>query len=149
MDAYFNKPFAYSERVNGDFYIRESNLGWQPTDCDAAISVFGRNDPLFFYMESGIDVGFYYGGHKYWIESPSENFRGHGGDVWSLAVCDKPNPDWSGRYLIYQHLGIERHDAEDRTELCYYDGVEEFLEKAKIGGKDLRTVLNESFITDL
>ena len=151
MDLYFSKPFSF---VHGffifeDFYIKESDLGWKTTDRDAAIATFQRDDPLYYYMYIGIDIGFYYNGNKYWIESPSENLRGHGGDFWSLAICDTPNPEWSGDYLYDQFLGLERHDAENRRELCFYDGIDNFIVNAKIKGQDLRAVLNASYITDL
>lgn len=100
-------------------------------------------------MYIGIDIGFYYKGHKYWIESPSEDFRNHGGEVWPLAICDKPDPQWSGESMRDKYLGLRRHDAEDRTELCFYDGIDAFVQNVKIDGKDIRAVLEESFITDL
>ena len=149
MDKNSELPFGYDPIKNKDFYITDENSGWQEADRNAAIWTFGKNDPLYFYMESGIDIGFYYGGHKYWIESPSEDLRNHGGNIWSLSICDKQAPDWAGGSIRDKYLGLRRHDAKNRTELCFYDGVEAFLENAKIDGKDIRTVLNESFITDL
>ena len=142
-------PFMYDRFQKKDIYITKEMTGWKESDRNAAIWTFGKDDPLYFYMKSGIDVGFYYEGHKYWIESPFEDFRGHGGDIWSLSICDHPAPEADENYIVCKYLGQRRHDADERTELCFYDGVEAFLENAKIDGKDIRTVLNESFITDL
>lgn len=142
-------PFFWDHIKKCDFWLDVDKLGWNVYDRNGSIATFGKDDPLYFYMRQGIDVGFFYGGYKYWIESPCEDFRNHGGDVWSLAICDTPNPEWSGEYMHDRYMGLRRHDADERRELCFYDGIEEFLRNVKIDGKDIRDVLEESFITDL
>lgn len=144
-----NIPFHFNPLTGKDFFVEEKNLGWKDTDRDAAISDIGRDDPLYYYMYIGIDIGFYFNGHKYWIESPSEDLRKHGGEVWSLSICDTPNPNWSGKYLRDKYLGLDRHDAANRREICFHDGIDEFLQNTKIDGKNMREVLAESYITDI
>lgn len=142
-------PFIWDWTTKKDLYLEEKAVGWSDSDKDAAISLLGRVDPLCYYMHCGIDIGFYYNGSKYWIESPFEDFRKRGGDFWSLSICDKLNPEWNGKYLFGKYLGTMRHDADDRSELCFYDGIEDFLKNAKIDGKDIRRVLDKAYITDL
>lgn len=135
--------------MRGDFFISNDVIGWDSNEIDNAIKCIGEPDPLKYYLKSNIDVGFYYKGHQYWIESPAENLRDHGGDIWSLSICDKPNPNWDGEYARFQYLGEEKHDASERTELCHYDGMEEFLAKTQIDGVPIREILNNSYISDL
>ncbi len=144
------KPFTYDWKNDRPLYWNDLNIGWIESDHNASIWSLGIDDPLYYYMRCNIDIGFYYNGHKYWIESPVEELRDHeGDDVWSLAICDKPNPKWTGTYIDDQYEGLERHDAENRTELFFCDGIDEFIANAKIDGRNLREVLNESFIKDL